>query len=64
MFSRSGIERIRFASPRELVDRLSADVVLIEGFKKHNDWPRVELRRTSPLSIEEALANLDRIWAG
>jgi len=62
VFGRGGIERVRFTSPRELVDRVTADVVLIEGFKRFDGWPRLELDRTRPLSLEGALANLDRIW--
>jgi molybdopterin-guanine dinucleotide biosynthesis protein B len=63
IFSRVAAERIQFTSPRELLDRITADVVLVEGFKKYDGWPRVELDRSSPLSVEDVLANLDRIWA-
>ena len=63
VFSRDATERIQFTSPRELLDRITADVVLIEGFKNYDGWPRIELHRTSPLSVEDVLANLDRIWA-
>ena len=63
VFTRDRTERIRFGSPRELIDRVNADVVLIEGFKKYDDWPRIELHRTSLLSVGNAVANLDRIWA-
>ena len=63
IFMRDGTERIRFTSPRELIDRAATDIVLIEGFKHYEDWPRISLHRTSPLSLREAVANLDRIWA-
>lgn len=64
VFTHDGTERIRFTSPRELIDRLSADVVLIEGFKQYENWPRIALHPASSLSLRDAVANLDRIWAG
>lgn len=49
--------RIRFDSPEELLAFCDADIVLIEGFKNFDGWPRI-----SPLDVEDALAILDRIW--
>lgn len=63
VFSRRVAERIRFDTPDDLLERAAADVVIVEGFKKYEGWPRIELDRTSRLSVEDALANLDRIWA-
>jgi molybdopterin-guanine dinucleotide biosynthesis adapter protein len=63
VFGPTGLERIRFDSPRDLLGRTNADVVIVEGFKTYEGWPRIELDRTRPLSVAEALVNLDRIWA-
>jgi len=62
VFSGNGAERMRFQSPRELLDRATADIVLIEGFKEFDFGPRIELDRAKPISTEEALAILDRMW--
>ena len=56
-------ERIRFRSPGELLDRIDADVVLIEGFKQVDAWPRIEIDAGARLSVQDAVAILDRIWA-
>ena len=58
----AGGKRIRFGSPRDLLDHIDVDVVFVEGFKRFEGWPRIELDRTSRTSVEDALANLDRMW--
>jgi molybdopterin-guanine dinucleotide biosynthesis protein B len=69
IFSRDGEalvlgERIRFRSPRDLLDHIGdADIVFVEGFKQFEGWPRIELDRNSRISIEDALTILDRMWA-
>ena len=55
-------KRIEFGSPHELLDRIDADVVLIEGFKQIDLWPRIEIDRSSRISVQDAVAILDRIW--
>jgi len=61
MFLEAGIERFAFADPREIVDVVTRDaaidVVLVEGFKNFDAWPRVE----APASADDALAILDRM---
>ena len=59
----AGRKRIRFESPRDLLDHIDADIVLVEGFKQFDAWPRIELDRNSLVSIEDALSILDRMWA-
>ena len=63
VFAGNGAERVRFQSPRELLDRAAADIVLIEGFKRVDLWPRIELDRNTRISLGDALAILDRMWA-
>lgn len=58
-----GSRRIRFQSPRELLDHIDADIVFVEGFKTFDFGARIELDRTRRMSVEEALAILDRMWA-
>src|ERR1700737_966082 len=43
VFSSTGTDRIVYAGSRDLLARLDADVVLIEGFKGETEWPRIEL---------------------
>ena len=59
----AGGKRVRFESPRDLLDHIDADVVLVEGFKQFDAWPRIELDRNSRVSVEDALSILDRMWA-
>ena len=56
-------KRIRFESPRDLLDHIDADIVFVEGFKRFEAWPRIELDRNGRISVEDALAILDRMWA-
>jgi len=59
----AGGKRIRFESPRDLLDHIDADIVFVEGFKRFEAWPRIELDRNGRISVEDALAILDRMWA-
>jgi molybdopterin-guanine dinucleotide biosynthesis protein MobB len=59
VFSAGSARRITYAEPRELLEQFTTDIVLIEGFRKVDVWPRIELDRI--LSLPEALAILDRI---
>jgi len=63
VFSPGGTSRVRFESPDDLLALTAADIVLVEGFKRYDRWPQIEVDRTSPLSLADALAILDRIWA-
>ena len=63
VFRHSGIMRVRFDDERELLQQFGDDdVVLVEGFKSSEAWPRVELSRERRMSEDEAAAILDRIW--
>jgi len=57
-----GADRFAYHSPEELLAKCDTDVVFIEGFKSVEAWPRIELDRRNPLSIEGALTILGRIW--
>jgi molybdopterin-guanine dinucleotide biosynthesis protein MobB len=46
VFRAGSTSRITFDAPRELLRMFDTDVVLIEGFKNVDDWPR--------LTVEEA----------
>jgi len=49
---------ITFGDPRELLAHAGdADVLLIEGFKSYDGWPRID----AAAGLAEALAILDRI---
>lgn len=56
------ISRVSYESPRELLKYIDADLVLVEGFKSFDEWPRIELSADARLTAEEADAILDRIW--
>jgi len=63
MFRHNGVARARYADERELLQFFGGDdVVLIEGFKSSEAWPKVELGSERRLSADEAAAILDRIW--
>jgi len=63
VFRHNGVARARYAEERELLQFFGDDdVVLIEGFKSSEAWPKVELGSERRLSADEAAAILDRIW--
>ena len=63
VFRHNGVARARYADERELLQFFGDDdVVLIEGFKSSDAWPKVELGSEQRLGADEAAAILDRIW--
>ena len=63
VFRHNGVARAQYADERELLQFFGSDhVVLIEGFKSSEAWPKVELGSERRLSADEAAAILDRIW--
>lgn len=62
VFTSRGTMRIRFARPADLLAQCDADIVLIEGFKRIADWPRIEVKAEARLTADEAALILDRIW--
>lgn len=49
--SNRGSEEGRFLSPDELPGLISADRILIEGFKHHTSWPRMLVERRGVLPV-------------
>ena len=63
VFRHNGVARARYADERELLQFFGGDdVVLIEGFKSSEAWPKVELGSERHMSADDAAAILDRIW--
>lgn len=63
VFRNNGAARIAYANERALLDVFETDVVLVEGFKSSDAWPRIELESGSDrLTVEGAAEILDRIW--
>ncbi len=62
LFSGEARQRITFNDPRGLLRHFDTDIVLIEGFKTLDAWPRVELDSQHRRTTQELLAILDRIW--
>lgn len=54
--------RIPFRRPEELLEPIVAEIVLVEGFHLFRGWPHVEIDRKRRPTLEEAVADLDRIW--
>ncbi len=52
-----GAGRVAFDSPADLLSHFDTDLVLIEGFKEFDGWPRIEA-----MSFRDALARLEQIW--
>lgn len=63
VFSNDAPRRISFANPEELLDAIDADLVLVEGFKGYDGWPRIELREAERRTPDDVLSILDKIWA-
>ena len=51
--------RVTFASPHELLRHCAVDIVLVEGFKSFDGWPRIDAK--SVATVEDALTLVDRI---
>jgi molybdopterin-guanine dinucleotide biosynthesis adapter protein len=63
VFRHNGVARAQYADERELLQFFGGDdVVLIEGFKSSEAWPKVEVASERRPSADEAAAILDRIW--
>src|SRR5436305_5886605 len=63
VFRHSGTMRVAYSDERELLQHFGDDdIVLVEGFKSSEAWPRVELSDERRMSAEEAAEILDRIW--
>jgi molybdopterin-guanine dinucleotide biosynthesis protein B len=61
VFRHNGAARVQFTDERELLQLFDGDVVLVEGFKSSEAWPKVELGEQR-MDVTEAAAILDRIW--
>ena len=63
VFRHNGTARVPYGDERELLQFFGdGDIVLVEGFKSSDAWPKVELSSERRLDAEEAAAILDRIW--
>jgi molybdopterin-guanine dinucleotide biosynthesis protein B len=49
-----------YGDPRELLILLATDIVLIEGFKRIDAWPRIEVAEA--MTPDSVASVLDRIW--
>lgn len=52
VFECHSTRRIRYASPGDLLAQFETDVVIVEGFKQYDGWPRID----TPANVQEALA--------
>jgi hypothetical protein len=62
IFRGGGTERIAYSHPAELLECCGDRIVLVEGFRRYDGWPRIEVRAEARQTAEVALAILDRIW--
>ena len=62
VFAASGMRRIAYQTPGDLLAYCSTEIVLIEGFKDEEGWPRVTIDAGARPTVEELALNLDRIW--
>jgi molybdopterin-guanine dinucleotide biosynthesis protein B len=61
-FRSGGTEWIAYSHPAELLECCGDRIVLVEGFSRHEGWPRIEVRPEGRRTAEDVLAILDRIW--
>ena len=62
IFRNEGTTRVAFKDPRELTRHFDCDVLLIEGFKELDAWPRVTISAEARPTLDELVSYLDRIW--
>lgn len=63
VFGSHGTSRMTYASPADILKAFETDVVLVEGFKSYSGWPVIHIDAEHRPTVEDTLANLDRIWA-
>ena len=61
VFGARGTRRVTFDHPRELLAQFDTDLVLVEGFKSLDVWPKIELSSDQWRTTDELLAIVDRI---
>jgi molybdopterin-guanine dinucleotide biosynthesis protein B len=54
--------KLRFTRPDDIPPQLAPDVIVVEGFKTFDLWPRIEIDAERRITTDEALARIDRIW--
>ena len=59
LWTAAACRRLSFKTPADVLNEFNVDVVLIEGFKSYDRWPRINAADVR--SVEEAIALLDRI---
>jgi molybdopterin-guanine dinucleotide biosynthesis adapter protein len=62
LFTRRGTAHATYGDARELLERLDTDVVLIEGFKDSDAWPKVTITGHVHPTVEAVMAELDVMW--
>jgi len=63
IFHRDRISRSAYVAPADLLIHLDgAEIVLVEGFKQFDAWPRIEIDGDARPTVDEAAAILDKIW--
>lgn len=67
IFRRDGTERATYTNERDLLAHFTAaDVVLVEGFKESDAWPKVTIdsrvRPTVETMVETVMVELDVMW--
>lgn len=62
IFASSGISRVTYERPRDLLRHFDTDVVLVEGFKELGEWPQVQISSDARPTVEELAGKLDTIW--
>ena len=61
VFSDARPEIIHYDAPRDLVQRLITDIVLIEGFASAEGWPRIDLVAGEWLGAADLIARADAV---
>jgi molybdopterin-guanine dinucleotide biosynthesis protein B len=62
VFTRNGTAPATYEHPRDLLAHLDSDVVLVEGFKDSDAWPKVTITGHVRPTVEGLMAELDVMW--
>ena len=62
VFANAGTRRVSYERPPDLLAHFDCEIVLVEGFKDLEDWPKVLIERDARPTVEALAAKLDRIW--
>lgn len=58
VFDGKGTHRVRYSTPTDLLAHVTAETVIVEGFKSFPGWPQIQVTEEARPTVEEVLERL------